>query len=56
MRRYWHIKMNPSKINGNTYNEIVRKYPLPNQLKIDFVYNVKDVEIKELTREQFNKL
>jgi hypothetical protein len=41
---------------GNDYNRIVRQYPLPNLLKIDFVYDVKEPVVKELTREEFNRL
>lgn len=56
MRKYYHILINPKITTGDKYNELVRKYPLPNQLKIDFVYNVKEPIVKEVTRELFNLL
>lgn len=56
MRRYWHIKLNPKLTTGNEYNKLVAQYPIPNQLKIDFVHDVTKPEIKEVTREEFNKL
>ncbi len=49
--------MNPQNVNGDEYNSFVAKYRLPEyQFVIDFVYDVEKIEVKEVTRDEFNIL
>jgi len=57
LRKFYYIRANPKHITGDEYNNLVRQYPLPNNLFImDFVGDVDKYEVKEVTADEFNKL
>ena len=54
-RKYWHIKVNP-KITKQEFKMIRAKLPYPNLYHLDFVNDVEETVIKEITSEEFNNM
>jgi len=53
MRKFYYIRANPKKFTQQRYNNLISAYQIPTQFILDWVYDIEDYEIKEVTGQEF---
>lgn len=55
-RGFYYIRANPTKFTPQRYNTLISNYKMPIQFILDWVYDVEDYEVKEVTGQEFTMI
>jgi len=56
LRKFYYIRANPTKFNPQRTNTLISNYQIPTQFILDWVHDVEDYEVKEVTGQEFTMI